>query len=335
MRGHMRPTRRALVIVAPAAAVGAAAAGFMAVSGRGRQTAVAGTVEPGDGRVPSSRTPRPTTGPAGTSVDTSGPATVWRTTFVSAARRRTVSMVVIWPPGHKPPVRASPDDHPTGRATASGSSPSGGGGSGLGVCVVLHGRGDDAERSISLLRLDEHLAAAALSGVPPFVIVAVDGGETYWHRRASGDDPERMILDEVRPRLAETGLRMSRLALMGWSMGGYGALLVARRHPDLVVAVAASSPAMWHSYGASAPGAFDSASDFAAHRVLGTPPAPGVAYRIDCGDGDPFSAVSRQAVRDLRAREYSFGAGGHTAGYWRGVAPAQLAFVGHALNRAA
>ncbi len=144
-----------------------------------------------------------------------------------------------------------------------------------------------------------------------------------------------MILDEVGPRLAGMGLRTSRLALMGWSMGGYGALLMARRHPELVVAVAASSPAMWRSFGASAPGAFDSASDFAAHRVLGTPPAPGVAYRIDCGDADPFSAVSRRAARDLRARECSFGAGGHTAGYWRGVAPAQLAFVGHALHRAA
>jgi hypothetical protein len=45
--------------------------------------------------------------------------------------------------------------------------------------------------------------------------------------------------------------------------------------------------------------------------------------------------VSRQAARDLRAREDSFGAGGHTAGYWRGVAPDQLAFAGHALDRAA
>jgi hypothetical protein len=54
---------------------------------------------------------------------------------------------------------------------------------------------------------------------------------------------------------------------------------------------------------------------------------------MQCGDADPFSAVSRQAARDLRAREYSFGPGGHTAGYWRGVAPARLAFVGHALNR--
>jgi pimeloyl-ACP methyl ester carboxylesterase len=319
------------MIVAPAAAAGAAA-GFTAVGCGGRQGdgPARGTVEPGGGRAPLSAAP----GPATTPADTSGPATVWRTTFLSAARRRAVSMVVVFPPGHGPPVRASPDGDQAGRAAASGSPPPGGGG-GPGVCVVLHGRGDDAERSITLMGLDEHLGAAVRSGVPPFAVAAVDGGETYWHRRASGDDPERMILDEVAPRLAGLGLRTSRLALMGWSMGGYGALLMARRRPGLVVAVAASSPAMWRSFGASAPGAFDSASDFATHRVLGTPPALGVAYRVDCGDADPFSAVSRQAARELRAQEYSFGAGGHTAGYWRGVAPAQLAFVGHALHRAA
>jgi S-formylglutathione hydrolase FrmB len=204
---------------------------------------------------------------------------------------------------------------------------------GLPICLVLHGRGDDAERAVGLLGLDTALAAAVQSGVPPFALVTVDGGETYWHRRASGDDPERMILDEVLPRLAGQGLRTNRLAATGWSMGGYGALLLARRRPDLVVAVAASSPAMWHSYAASAPGAFDSAADFAAHQVLGTPPAPDVTYRIDCGEADPFIAVSRQVASDLQAQERNFGPGGHDPGYWRAVTPAQLAFVGNALSR--
>jgi hypothetical protein len=27
-------------------------------------------------------------------------------------------------------------------------------------------------------------------------LVGGDGGDTYWHRRASGDDPQRMITDE-------------------------------------------------------------------------------------------------------------------------------------------
>jgi S-formylglutathione hydrolase FrmB len=305
----MQPSRRALMIATPAVVV----AGFVgsvlidragpapapdAAGPAGPPAGPPGTGPPGKGAPATAALP---------SAPTSGPAVVVRTTFASAARGRQVSMVVIRPAGSR-------RDLP--------------------VCVVLHGRGDDAERSITLLGLDVSLAAAARAGVPAFALVAVDGGETYWHRRASGDDPERMILDEVRPRLTGLGLRTARLAAMGWSMGGYGALLLARRHPDLVVAAAASSPAMWRTAGATAPGAFDSPADFTAHQVLGTAPAPGVTYRIDCGDSDPFSAVSRQAVRDLRAQEHSFGAGGHTPDYWRRVAPAQLAFIGAALHRA-
>ncbi|MCL9761299.1 esterase family protein [Frankia sp. AiPa1] len=236
----------------------------------------------------------------------SGPAVVTATSFASAARGRQVSMVVVAPAG---------------------------GARDLPVCLVLHGRGDDARGSVGLLGLDTLLPAAIRAGVAPFVLVTLDGGTAYWHRRASGDDPEAMILDEVRPRLAAAGMRAERIAALGWSMGGYGALLLARRHPDLVVAAAASSPAMWHTYAASAPGAFDSSADFAAHRVLGAGPAPGVAYRIDCGSSDPFAAVSREAVTQLRPTEYSLGAGGHTPGYWRSVAPAQLTFVGTALAR--
>jgi enterochelin esterase-like enzyme len=242
-----------------------------------------------------------------------GPAQVTPVRFHSAARGRDVSMAVVSPVSG-PPLSSAVN---------------------LPVCLVLHGRGDDARGAVALLGLDAALADAARAGAGggagPFVAVTVDGGETYWHPRASGDDPERMILDEVLPRLAAQGLRTTRLAVLGWSMGGYGALLLARRHPGLAVAVAASSPAMWHSYGASAPGAFDSAADFTAHRVLGMPPVPGVAYRIDCGTGDPFYQVSREVAGDLVAGERGFGPGGHTAAFWRAALPAQLAFVGRAL----
>jgi S-formylglutathione hydrolase FrmB len=202
---------------------------------------------------------------------------------------------------------------------------------GLPVCLVLHGRGDTAQSGVTLVGLDTALAGTVRTGVAPFVAVAVDGGETYWHHRASGDDPEQMILTEILPRLADQGLVTARLAAFGWSMGGYGALLLAENHPDLVVAVAASSPAMWRGYGASAPGAFDSAADFATHQVLGKPPATGVAYRIDCGRGDPFYQVSRQSADELAAAERGFGPGGHDPGFWRAALPAQLAFVGRAL----
>jgi S-formylglutathione hydrolase FrmB len=202
----------------------------------------------------------------------------------------------------------------------------------LPVCLVLHGRGDSARSLIGPLAAQAFLAAAAATGVAPFALAAVDGGETYWHRRADGDDPETMLLDEVLPRLAAQGLSTNRFAAYGWSMGGYGALLLARRQPARVVAVAASSPAVWHSFGDAAAGAFDSAADFADHRVLGAGPARGVGYRIDCGDADPFSRVDHELAAELAATERGFPAGCHDFGFWRRQLPAQLAFLGRALS---
>jgi alpha-beta hydrolase superfamily lysophospholipase len=51
-------------------------------------------------------------------------------------------------------------------------------------------------------------------------------------------------------------------------MGGYGALLAAERDPAALVAVAPTSPALWLTPGATAPGAFDSPADFYSHNVF-------------------------------------------------------------------
>ncbi|WP_311447276.1 alpha/beta hydrolase [Frankia nepalensis] len=248
------------------------------------------------------------------------PGAVTVTSFSSAARHREVEMVVAFPPGYEP------------RST-SGDDAGDGGTPPLPLCLVLHGRGDRARAVADALAGPTYLAAATAAGVAPFALVAVDGGETYWHRRAGGDDPEKMLLDELLPRLATEGIRTDRFAAIGWSMGGYGALLLAQRHPERIVAVAASSPAVWRSPEQSAAGAFDSAADFEAHRVLGAGPAPGVTYRIDCGNADPFSPVAKDLASELAAAETGFLVGCHDFGFWRRQLPAQLAFVGHALSR--
>ncbi|WP_052711194.1 alpha/beta hydrolase-fold protein [Pseudofrankia sp. DC12] len=292
-----------MLLAVPTAAAGAIGGAWWMRGSSGATAETAAAPSAG----PASPTGRPAASPSasGVTVIPAGPAVVTQAGFRSAARGQNVSLVVV------SPVVGSVE--------------------GLPVCLVLHGRGDDARRGAALLGLDSAVADAVRSGAAPFVAVAVDGGETYWHRRVAGDDPERMILAEVLPRLAAQGLRTSRVAAFGWSMGGYGALLLSERHPDLVVAVAASSPAMWRTYGASAPGAFDSAADFGAHQVLGEPPAAGVAYRIDCGRGDPFYTVSRQSADELAAGERAFGPGGHDPTFWRAALPAQLAFVARAL----
>src|SRR5207248_2870938 len=81
---------------------------------------------------------------------------------------------------------------------------------------------------------DQHDGTAEVGA--PLVIAAVDGGHSsYWHRRADGSDALRMLLEEFVP-LAEQGRSGLPKALLGWSMGGYGALLAAERTAERTAA---------------------------------------------------------------------------------------------------
>jgi S-formylglutathione hydrolase FrmB len=83
----------------------------------------------------------------------------------------------------------------------------------------------------------------------PMAMVTVDGGNGYWNPHP-GDNPMAMVISELIPRCQRQGLGRSPqlTGIMGISMGGYGALLLAEKHPHLFAAVAAISPAVWTSY---------------------------------------------------------------------------------------
>ncbi|HZC53466.1 MAG TPA: alpha/beta hydrolase-fold protein [Mycobacterium sp.] len=205
----------------------------------------------------------------------------------------------------------------------------------LPVLVVLHGRAGDHTDAYRSLHLDQYLAAAVRRGVPPFAIASVDGGDhDYWHPRRDAD-PAGMVVHEFLPLLAGHGLEVRRVGLLGWSMGGYGALYLAGvlRAGRCAVAVA-ESPAIWHHARQSVEGAFDAAADFDRHRIFGRQALlQGIALRVDCGDQDGFAPVTR----DLRASISPTPAGGiepggHDVSYWRDQAPAQLAFAGRHLR---
>lgn len=206
----------------------------------------------------------------------------------------------------------------------------------LPIVVALHGYGDDhADFFGSHLGYDRFLAAHVAAGGTPFAIAAVDGGNRYWHRRADGDDPAAMVVDEFLPLLARRGFDTARLGLTGYSMGGYGALhLAGGLGAEHVRAVSAISPALWRSAGETARGAFDDAADFAANTVLGRQASlDGVAVRVDCGTGDGFEpAVQTYVDGFATAPAGGFEAGGHTSAYWRRLAPDQLRFLGRHLQ---
>ena len=206
----------------------------------------------------------------------------------------------------------------------------------LPVALVLHGRGDSYADAFGNHALDRFQAETVTTGTPAFALASVDGGDhTYWHRRADGDDPQRMILEELLPMLASRGLRTERIGLSGWSMGGYGALLLAERLGSAgCAAVAVDSPALWRSAGATAPGAFDDAADYARNDVFAhRSRLSGIAVRIAIGTSDPFYAATRSFVAGLSPRPATdFSIGGHTLAFWRHSAPAQLRFLGQHLG---
>lgn len=194
--------------------------------------------------------------------------------------------------------------------------------------IALHGKGSSAA-SVMAGGVEGGLAQAVAAGLPPFAVVAVDGGGSYWHRRASGEDAGAMVLDELIPMLADQGLDTSRVGFMGWSMGGYGALLLgARLGPARTAAICAVSPALWLSPGASAPGAFDGAGDFAANSVFGLPALGSIPLRIDCGYSDPFYEATKAFIAQLPTPPAGgFSPGGHDGSYWSSQLPAEIGWL--------
>jgi pimeloyl-ACP methyl ester carboxylesterase len=202
----------------------------------------------------------------------------------------------------------------------------------LPIVVALHGLGQDH----SILRSLGAAAALAASG-HAFAVVAPDGGTSYWHPHR-GEDAGAMVTDELLPRLADLGLRAAptdRIGLLGWSMGGYGALrLAARLGPSRVVAVAAVSPALWTDPASASRSGFDDAADYRRNSIMGRQhELDGIEVRVDCGFADPFANAVR-VYRDGFTRRPSggFSFGNHDRAYWRRVLPADLAFLGRAVS---
>lgn len=232
--------------------------------------------------------------------------------FASAAMGRAIGWSVAYPAGSAP-------------------------GTALSMLLVLHGRGDDHRAVLGGHALGAYLSGAVRSGVPPYALVAVDGGDhSYWHRRSSGEDPQAMITAELLPVLTRRGLRTHRIGLAGWSMGGYGALLLAEHLGRARVAVVAvDSPALWTRAGDSAPGAFDGRGDFLAHDVIGQHAGlAGIPIRVTCGTSDPFLPGVRAFLRVVPGADQDLRPGAHNLAFWQYAAPAQLAFVGRHLAAA-
>ena len=212
--------------------------------------------------------------------------------FPSERRGRSVGYGVAWPPGSGPGDR-------------------------LPVCLLLHAAGGNERTPFERLRLHHHLAQAVAAGrARPFALASADGRGARW-RPAGGDDPLGMLLEELLPLLSGLGLRTgpAQVGVLGWSMGGAGALRLAEASPGRLAAVAATSPAV----AADGP------------EVAGAGRLAGLAVRVDCGANDPFAAATRALAGRLPGAQVAVAKGCHDGAFWQQLAPGQLRFLAAAL----
>ncbi|GAA2713329.1 alpha/beta hydrolase-fold protein [Actinoplanes palleronii] len=191
-----------------------------------------------------------------------------------------------------------------------------GDGAGLPVCLVLHG-GSKRPADFAQLGLGRFLTDAVNRGAPPFVLAGATGDRLSWQPNGT-DDPQRMVHEELPAWCAARGYDTGRLAAWGWSMGGYGSLLLAEAFPQFVRAVAAFSPSV-------VPG---DAVFQATGRLTGTP------VGLWCGRDDPLYVNVRALRRALPAlpEAEAFGPGKHNFGYWSTLLPAAFTFLGTRLT---
>jgi putative esterase len=254
-------------------------------------TGIVGDLLPGGARL---RRALGVTGPDGVVPDVpAGPVRVDRVR--SRARGRVVELVTMAPAGEP----------------ASGA-----------VCLALHGRGGGA-RWFESLGMSRFLTAAVRSGATPFTVVSVDCGQNYLLAR-DGDDPRRMITDELPVWLAERELP-EPVAVLGISMGGFGALGLTPG-PRTVAVI---SPALFPTWpDAKGRNVFRDEREWAASEPLrNLDRLDGTRLGVWCGTEDPFVEPARRLAGAVRPAVAAFANGAHDAGYWLRVLPDALAFV--------
>ena len=205
--------------------------------------------------------------------------------FISAARGgKLTNWIIALPPGQTGPLRP---------------------------VIALHAVRGNANQMVDL-GVEDGLAQLVKAGRPAFAVIAVDGGDSYWHRRANGEDSGAMVLNELIPMLATKGLDTSRVGFIGWSMGGYGALLLGsrlgpQRTAGICAVVACTSRLQAARWGRSTTTAIGPETRCSHAATLSSIPSS-----VDCGTSDRFCPATRQFVAQLRTRPSVASSGGMT-----------------------
>lgn len=191
-----------------------------------------------------------------------------------------------------------------------------------------------------------HLTAQRLldaGAIPPLVLAMPsdglwgDGSGYVAHAR---QDFERWIIDEVPAAAIEACAACSEaspLCIAGLSMGGFGALRLAGKHPRRFVAAAGhssitSATQMDALLAETRSGWSAAPADLGVLQALMTAPAPLPRLRFDCGRDDPYISANRQLHAELQAagiaHEFGEHEGDHSWDYWARHLEHTLRFFG-------
>jgi len=192
-----------------------------------------------------------------------------------------------------------------------------GGGKGRPLLVFLHGYGGSPSTTLGLSFFEE---LRRLGDKAPVVFLP-EGDVGWWHDDTNGPWGTYVLKEALPIALERSGADPNRVAIGGISMGGFGALDLARIEPKRFCAVGGHSPAILTrdemSFG------FDDAADYRRHNLLeiarkGSPYE--VPVWIDVGNRDDLRPAVTKLARDLQADHadvtFHVWPGIHDGRYW-------------------
>lgn len=234
------------------------------------------------------------------------------------------------------------------------------------IVYLLHGFSDDDTGWLQFGEANRIADNAIATGaIPPMILVMPDGGVSWYVNNYNGAVAwEDMFIDEFMPHIeSEYRVRTKKeyRGIAGLSMGGYGSLVLAMRHPELFAAVAAFSSGIvtredWTAspqdrydrtwgvvFGPGLAGSARVTEHWLRYSVLdiventAADELKQVRYYIDCGDDD-FLAVGNATLHILLTQkkvphQYRVRDGAHTWSYWRTGLPDGLRFIGESFRR--
>ena len=234
------------------------------------------------------------------------------------------------------------------------------------VTYLLHGYGDADDGWIQYGEINRLADEAISSGkIPPMIIVTPDGFKSFYINSGDGKmNYEDFFVKELIPHIEKTyKVKSDRKfrGIAGLSMGGYGSLIMSLKHPDLFVAAAPLSAAVWtdddivnlgegmyntlfsNSMGTSLKGkerltaAWLNNSPFGIIEKKTKEELSTVRYWIDCGDDDfltignaqlHIALIKKQVPHEFRMRD-----GAHNWTYWRTGVIDALSFIGDSFHQ--